>query len=343
MGENVEKGNHVLLILFTILFASSVPAIFADPGLGLATPMDSLVTVDAFPFIYAGSFRVYNTGDEEGILIVKIFVPYHDINDWISIDSSVFLLQPQESKVIHFNVTANEGYTGSYEVLFQPTLLPTKEAESGAMVYLGISGSFEFTIVVPSEVGNLSLGERPPEPEGEIEPEDFTRQIGPVNETGIVVETFGKTIVLDLPSDISVDVTYDVSVSFLGGGEPVGLGFVFISPSEKQIRCPMVGSVTFDESGEWIALVVVDDQMILGKTIMAQYNVVNDLFRGNLIQISLVIVSISAITFIILTRRKKKREEIETAEWPELPYYVSSSTKEITRDDYRNAFQKIKF
>ncbi|UCH36874.1 MAG: hypothetical protein JSV76_04065, partial [Candidatus Bathyarchaeota archaeon] len=329
----MEKRGHVVLFVFMILGASSLPIVTADPGLGLATPMDSLVTIDAFPFRYESSFRVYNTGDEEGIIIVKVIVPYLDINDWVSVDSSVFLLQPQESKVIHFNLTANEGYTGIYEIVFQPTLLPTQEAESGAMVYLGISGSYELTVEVPSEVGTLSLGERPPELPGEVEPEDFTRQIGPINETGIIVETFGKTIVLDLPSAISVDETYDVSVSFLGGGEPIGLGFVFISPSGKQLRCSRIGSVTFNEQGEWIALVVVDDQTILGKTLMAQYNMLSGLLRGNLIQYSLVIVTISVIALFLLMRRKKKQERVETVDWPDLPYYVASLMNEIKRDD----------
>ena len=313
----MKKKNRALKLLtffmVFMVFALSPQIVFGDPGLGLATPAVSSVTIDGFPFTYKSSFRVYNTGDEESIFVIRVVVPYRDINEWVSVDTPIFSLKPQENRVVHFNVTADEGYTGSYEILFLPTLLPSKEMDLGGMVvYLGLSGLFRFTVVVPEDVGNLSLGERPPEPEEEEVEEDLTRQIGEVedSEGGVVAVPLGVVISLELPSrEVYKYRVYDVSVSFVGGGEPVGLGFVFVSPSEKQFRCPMTSSFIFDELGEWVVLVVIEDQMILGKTITVKYSLLDDLVHEILPRYGLLIASpfLAAIIIIFMVRRRDKK------------------------------------
>ena len=295
----------------------------ADVGLGLATPVESSTTVDAFPFTYAGSFRVYNTGDEDGIIVIKIIIPYSDINDWITIDKSTFALKAQENRVVYFNITANEGYIGTYNIIFQPTLLPSKVSEVATWVYLGISNTFNFTVVVPPEVGTLSLGERPPGPKEELTTTDFTRQLEGVNETGVIVETFGKTIILNVPSDnVKVNMLYGISVSFLGGGEPVGLGFLFASPSGTQIRCAAHDSITFNEPGEWIFLVLVEDQMILGKAMVVSSASFFDPVNQNSV-LSIMLIAPVLLFFLIFLKRRKDRGAVDD-KWPELPNFKFS-------------------
>ena len=163
--------------------------------------------------------------------------------------------------------------------------------------------------------GYLKSGERPPEPEEEAVTKDLTRQVGEVegSEAGVVWVALGKVISLELPSrEVIVHRVYDVSVSFVGGGEPVGLGFVFVSPSGRQFRRPMTSSVIFDEAGEWTILVVIEDQMILGKTITVEYRLLDDLIHSILPRYGLLIASpvLAAIILIVMGRRwgKKKRE-----------------------------------
>lgn len=67
-----------------------------------------------------------------------------------------------------------------------------------------------------------------------------------------------------------------------------------------------------DEPGEWTVLVVIEDQLILGKTITVEYRLLDDLVHGVLPRYGLLIASpvLAAIIFIVMVRRRsmKKRE-----------------------------------
>jgi len=135
-----------------------------------------------------------------------------------------------------------------------------------------------------------------------------------------MIRAFG--LVLNIPSEnVDLNVQYDMSVSYLGGEGPSGLGFLLVAPSGKQLTYPMTSSIIFDEPGEWVCFVLVDQQILLEKNITVQTNLVNDLIRQNILQRGILIAVISAVIVIFLKQKRKHKgaDSVEWPEWPELP------------------------
>ncbi len=273
--EKMHKSTVILAIVLLALIAS--PAL-ANGGIGLATPATTSVTLTEFPFHHEDQFRVYNNGDEDAVITIYVSAPYPDVEQWVSLEKDIFAIEAGTSTVCTFAIDAEAGYTGDYEIIFTPTKLaqeltevPT-EGGINPVAYIALGVEFKLTVHVPQEVGDSSLGERPPTPEvtPETEPPPVTEeQLIEVTETeaGVIWEELLKPILLSIPSSVVLGESVDLSASFVGGGEPAEMGLLVVSPSGKKYELPRSATFKFDELGKWSVIVTIADQAIMGKTV----------------------------------------------------------------------------
>jgi len=258
-----------VLIIVGILIIPMVSS--ADTGIALSSPQVDLLTVTELPYSYSNHFRVYNTGDEEGLYAVKVSADYPDVEDWVTFDKDTFTLDPEESTVVTFFVNVEDTYTGDYTLLIYSKTLPMDSGTviegTGASAFLSLSQSFKIDMSVP----NGNLGERPevietPTPEILAEVEEAAQEIAASDEA-VMMKEFDKPISLDIPSKVTAGEEVELSASFIGGGEPFGMGLTLVSPSGKSYKLSRTAVFTFDETGTWSVMVVIDDEVILGKSI----------------------------------------------------------------------------
>lgn len=246
--------------------------------IGLASPATTSLTVAEFPFHYQNRFRVYNNGDEDAVITIKVTTPYSDVRQWVSLDQDIFVIPAESSTVCTFTIDAEEGYTGDYAITFTLTKLPqelTELPQEGgimAVAYIGLGVEFTLTVQVPPEAGDSSLGERPPTPEvaPEAEPEPATEeQLEEVAESkaGAIWEQLVKPIVLSIPSSVVQGESVELSASFVGGGEPAAMGLLLVSPSGREYRLSRSTTFEFDEPGKWSVIVTIADHAILGQPV----------------------------------------------------------------------------
>ena len=298
----MRRNKIIALIAIFVLLLPSIA--YASSGIGLSTPTTESVTIEKFPFHYSDHFRVYNTGDEEGVFTVDVKTEYEDVKGWVSLDKSIFTLKPEESTVVTFNIDAEEGYTGDYTVVFQSAILPKGSEENitgvGAVAYLALGQPFKFTINVPEG----SLGERPPTPSVTPTSEipEFAKNVTE-SESGIVKTWMGTPISLDMPSEAYLGDLVKITASFIGGGEPADMGLLIVSPSEKEYRIPRSTEFRFDEVGTWSVIVVIGDEVILGKTIQVEAKSLSA--YTPYIALAGVFVIIIFLVALLLRRRKK--------------------------------------
>ena len=314
------KCAAIVAIMLLALMAS--PALAAG-GLGLASPGTTSITITEFPFHYQDQFRVYNNGDEDVVISIKVTGPYPDVERWVSLDKDIFVIAAGSSTVRTFAIDAEEGHTGDYEITFTATRLPqelTELPQAGqisAVAYIGVGIEFTLTVHVPPEAGDSSLGERPVTPEvtPEAEPQPATEeQIEEVAESdaGAVWEQLVKPIVLSIPSSPVQNETVELSASFVGGGEPAAMGLLVVSPSGKEYRLPRSTTFEFDEPGKWSIIVTIADHAILGQPleVLPELLPEGEPVSWNILIIILVaaLIVIAAMTVAILVRwRRWKR------------------------------------
>ena len=295
------KKNIVVLVLVCLVASAVVGTVSAKTGIGLSSPSITSITIDKFPFHYSDTLRVYNTGDEESVYSIKIDAPYPDVRDWISVDKDIFTLSPGTSTVVTFSIDAEEGYTGSYTITLTPAIVPKEKTNvTGMFVYLALGTPFAFTIDVP----NGSLGERPPVPVATPTSEipEIAKKVAE-SESGIMWREMGKSIFLDMPSKVYLGDLVRITASFIGGGEPVNMGLLIVSPSEKEYRLPRSTEFRFDEVGTWSVMVVIGDEVILGRPILV-------LQKGMGAYTPYIAIAVLAfallVTILVLLRRKKR-------------------------------------
>jgi hypothetical protein len=293
------KKSVIILAITAILFF--IPAVAtATTGIGVSSPHVTSATIEEFPFSYSDTLRIYNTGTEEGIYSIKITAPYPDVEEWVSIDKPVFTLQPDTSTPVTFSIDAKEGYTGTYEIVFTPTLLP-KEAEgvTGAMAYLALGSPFKFTVIVPEDVGEKSLGDRELAQIKALNPlAEIIQKVRESKNTVIFVEV-GNKITLTLSKKyIFKNDTVNISASFTEGGTPFDTRLLLVSPSGKEYKLARTTSFTFTESGRWSILVVVGGTVVLGKSVY----VVSYAYIGLAVLVLIVVVA----TIMLLRMRRRR-------------------------------------
>ena len=292
--------KSVIIVATTVILFSILSVVTATTGIGVSSPHITSATIEEFPFRYSDTLRIYNTGTEEGIYSIKITAPYPDVEEWVSVDKPVFTLPPDTSTPVTFTIDAKEGYTGTYEIVFTPTLLP-KEAESakGAMAYLALGSPFKFTVIVPAEVGEKSLGDRELAQIKALNPlAEIIQKVRESKNEVIFVEV-GNEITLNLSKKyIFRNDTVNISASFTEGGNPFDMRLLLVSPSGKEYKLARTTSFTFDETGKWCILVVVGGTVVLGKSVY----VLSYAYIGLAV---LVVVLIVATIMVLRMRRRR--------------------------------------
>jgi len=310
-----------VIVAIVLLVLTASPAL--ANGIGLSTPATTSVTLTEFPFHHEDQFRVYNNGDEDAVIMIYVSAPYPDVKQWVSLEKDILAIEDGTSAVCTFAIDAEAGYTGDYAITFTPTKLaqeltevPT-EGKIKAVAYIGLGVEFKLTVHVPQEVGDSSLGERPPTPEvaPETEPLPVTEeQLREVTEeeSGIIWEKLLKPIILSIPSSVVQGESVDLSASFVGGGEPAQMGLLVVSPSGKKYKLPRSTSFKFDEPGKWSVIVTIADQVIMGKTVevLPKQGLLGTIEPFNLLlMISIaagVIIIGMAILLVVLLRRRRQ-------------------------------------
>ena len=304
------KKSIIVLVLVVCLVASAVVGTAsAKTGIGLSSPGITSITVDKFPFHYSDTLRVYNAGDEESLYTIKIEAPYPDVKKWVSVDKDIFTLSPDTSTVVTFSIDAEEGYTGSYTITLTPGIVPKEKVNvTGMFVYLALGTPFAFTIDVPKDVGVTSLGERPAVPvtTPATEIPEIAKNVTE-SESGIIWKEMGKSIFLDMPSKVYLGDLVTITASFIGGGEPVDMGLLIVSPSGKEYRLPRSTEFTFDEEGKWSIMVVIGDVVILGKPIPIQEQQSKTL-SAYIQYIAPAVVFVIIISLLVLLLKRRKEE-----------------------------------
>ncbi len=306
-------------IVLLVLLAS--PAL-ANGGIGLSTPATTSVTRTEFPFHHEDEFRIYNNGDEDAVIMIYVSAPYPDVKQWVALEKDVFAIEAGTSTVVTFIIDVGAGYTGDYEITFTPTKLaqeltevPTEGAIK-AVAYIGLGVEFMLTVHIPQEVGESSLGKRPPTPEmtPETEPPPVTQeQLKEVTEeeSGVIWEELLKPVVLSIPSSVVQGESVELSASFVGGGEPAEMGLLVVSPSGKKYELPRSTTFKFDEPGKWSVIVTIADQAIMGKTVevLPKQGLLGTIEPFNLLLIisigaGVIIVGMAILLVALLRRRR---------------------------------------
>jgi len=293
-------------VLFLIMLI--IPSLAGQPGIGLATPPVDTVVIDSFPFTYQNKFRVYNKGEEERVFVISISAPYQDILDWVTVDTSVFTLPAEETRVIQFSIYAESGYQGEYAVSFKPTLLPTQTAPASdsAMAHLAMSAEYTLTLIVPEGVGLPRPEEAEVAPE---KPRELTKTVEEMEETkASTVRPFDKPLLINVPQEAyQYEPTY-LSVAFVEGEEPAELQFVVTAPSGKNYTLPREATFSFDEEGTWSILIVIKEEIIAGNPLEVTYNVGKDIRFRILPQYGIFIgVGIAAVIAVLYFRSRRRR------------------------------------
>ena len=306
----MQKRGIIALLISCMLYILMPTIALAGGGIALSNPPVSSITIDRFPFHYENAIRVYNTGDEVCVFAIKVITEYQDVAEWISFDKDIFVLEPETNTQCTFYIDANEGYTGNYEVVLFPVLLPKEAMEmkrggTGVLTYISVGIEFQFTIRVPREVGDKSLGDRPPLPE--VTPEPKPEPEKPVEEGGVVWKDIGKPIVLNIPAAVYQNETVELSASFIGGGEPADMGLLIVSPSGEEYELPRSTTFKFNEVGQWSIIVTIGGEMILGQPLEVVARpvalTVSWAVLGRIIGVVLIIISV--IVSVILVRRRR--------------------------------------
>ena len=269
----MERTAVSLVLVFML---TSLTADTASAGMALSSPPISVVTVQGFPFHYENKFRVYNRGDADSVFTVDVLTVCQDVRDWISFDKKVFVLKPNESTQVTFFMDAKEGFIGDCEVIIRPLMLPEAEtllngAAASQRAYIKTGVDMRFILNVPDAVGMASLGKRPA-PKDKVAADQKASDKKAVeetlsSETGVLKTRLDKPLSVEIPSTAVVGQPCALSVSFIGGGEPEEMGLSLTSPSGINYRLPKTASFTFDEKGKWAVLVVIGNEVILGKTV----------------------------------------------------------------------------
>lgn len=263
------RGMKLILSVLLVLAMASQMLPASCYGTGVRAYVPTIRSADAaqFPFIYNGSFIVYNDGYRDGVYIIRVGVTEPSSIEWLDLSESVFTLRPGESKLIYFslNVTNETARPGEQEFIFTPTLLSTNVEPylDEFANYISSADSFRFMLNVsgvsaPAAAGTPIV----------FVPSNQTNfvQYSVLEEKDKVVTLLDRAIKLNIQGKAIVGEPVPVSIAIFQGLSSRGISLLAVSP-EGTAHPISEGNVTFDRLGLWGVIVMVGDEMILGKTV----------------------------------------------------------------------------
>jgi hypothetical protein len=255
------------MMLALALASLIAPAYCYGSGVKAYVPTMRSADADTLPFLYNGSFIVYNDGYRDGVYIIRVGVTEPTSINWLNLSDSAFTLRPGQSKLVQFtfNVSAEQARPGEHEFIFTPTLLATSVEPylNEFANYISSADSFRFRLNV--------TGIEPASSEGTpivFVPGNRTNfvQYSVLQDTNNVVTQLDRAIKLNLPEKAVVGENVPVTTSIFEGLSKRGISLLVVSP-EGPVYPISEGNFTFNSIGLWGVIVMVGDEMIIGKAV----------------------------------------------------------------------------
>lgn len=259
-----------VLVLLAMVLLSLVPAGGCyGTGVKVFVPTQQYVSADTIPFTYNNSFMVYNDGYRDGVYVIRVSVTEPQGIDWLNLSYSVFTLRPGESKIVNFsiNVTEEQAVPGQSEFVFMPTLLTTHVEPyiDQFASYISIADPFNFTLTLPGQPPAAGYGMPAGIPV--VFADNRTNLIqSSILQDHRVVTLLDRAIKLNAPSDANIEQPVPLSVSVFEGLSMAGISMMAVSP-DGTLYHVSGDNFTFNKPGLWGVVVLVGDEIILGKTV----------------------------------------------------------------------------
>jgi hypothetical protein len=262
-----RQARLITCSLLALALLSLLAAQCYGTGVKAYVPTQRSAIVESLPFTYNGSFVVYNDGYRDGVYIVRVGVTEPSSMNWLNLSESIFTLRPGQSKIVYFtfDVTGEEALPGEHEFIFTPTLLtmgvePYLDTFAN---YVSSADSFRFRLIMPGQYAAASAGV----------PVVFTNasrtnlvQYSVLEDTNKVVTQLDRAIKLNVRDKAIIGEQVPLSISIFEGLSSRGISLMVVSP-EGSVYPINAGNYTFSSAGLWGVIVLVGDEILIGKTV----------------------------------------------------------------------------
>ncbi|HTX43432.1 MAG TPA: hypothetical protein VMC61_01790 [Methanocella sp.] len=254
-------------LLAMALFSLMAPAHCHGTGARAYVPTQRSASADDFPFTYNGSFVVYNDGYRDGVYVIRVAVDEPTSINWLNLSEPAFTLRPGQSKLVYFtfNVTGEQAVPGEHDFIFTPTLLTTNVEPylDTFASYISSADSFRFRLNVSGPRVTASTAV----------PVVFVNdgrtnlvQYSVLQDTNKVVTQLDRAVKLNVPDKAIVGEPVPISTSIFEGLSNRGISLMAVSP-EGRVHAINEGNYTFDSVGLWGVIVLMGDEIIMGRTV----------------------------------------------------------------------------
>lgn len=262
-----------LVLLLLALLSASLPAYCYGSGVRAYMPSQTTFTVDSLPYVYNGSFVVYNDGYRDGVYIIRVSVSEPAAINWLDLSESAFTLKPGESRLINFNINVSpeEAIPGEIDYVIMPTLLNTNVEPylDDFASYLSRTDPFTLKLVLP---GSLLVSTYAGIPPGtpvvfyEGNNRSNLQQYSVLVSNDTILTQLDRAIKLNVPDQAAVGTPTSLNVSIFEGLSDRGISLMAVSPNGTLYRVAN-GTFTFDREGLWGIMALVGDEFLLGKPV----------------------------------------------------------------------------
>ena len=260
----------ILLILIGIALVSApAPAYCYGTGVRAYMPSQTTFVADSLPFVYNGSFVVFNDGYRDGVYIIRVSVNEPSVINWLELSQTAFTLKPGESKVIFFNLSVSEddALPGEQDYVIMPTLLNTNVEPylDDFANYVSQTDPFTLKLILPGE-SSVSSSEGTPVTFSGDESRTNLPQSSVLTSNSTVLTQLDRAIKLNSPQQAIVGTATPLNISIFEGLSLQGISLMAVSPNGTLYRVSN-SSFTFDKEGLWGIMVLAGDEFILGKPV----------------------------------------------------------------------------
>ena len=289
----------ILFILIGLALASApAPANCYGTGVRAYMPSQTTFIADSLPYMYNGSFVVFNDGYRNGVYIIRVSVDEPSAMNWLDLSETAFTLKPGESKIIFFNFSVNENdaLPGDHDYMFMPTLLNTNVEPylDDFANYVSQTDPFTVILTLPGDQSAPSSQGIPVIFSGDNNQTNLP-QSSVLSSNNTVLTQLDRAIRLNSPQQAIVGIDTPLNVSIFEGLSQQGISLMAVSPNGTLYRVSN-SSFTFNQEGLWGIMVLVGDDFILGKPV----NVVGQGAAAGLLTIPDIGTILAAVSLLVL-------------------------------------------
>ncbi len=324
-----------ICILLALALCSLMPgASCLGPGVKAYVPSQLNVTANTLPFSYNGSFMVFNDGNRDGVYIIRVSVDDPSAINWVNVSEPAFTLRPGESKLVYFsfNVTSDVSLPGEHEFIFTPTLLTTNVEPyfDQFAKYLSTSDAFRFRLTLPGNAAAASSGATSGVPVVFLNDTNRTNLAQySVVDNNTVVTLLDRAVKLNVQSGAIVGQPVAVSTSIFEGLSNIGVSLMAVSP-DGSVYPINSGNYSFDRVGLWGVMVLMGDDIILGRTVdvTAEKSPLAGLDVGTILALVSLLALLSVVPVWLMAPRQRMKDPYE-----DIIFRAGVIKKYITRFD----------